>query len=55
MFNLKINKEKTKVLACTRKKTVADVHLKGGRLEHVKSFTSLGRTITWDERSTSDI
>jgi methyl coenzyme M reductase subunit D len=54
-YNMKINKKKTKVPMCRRKKTVADIHLKGERLERLESFTFLGITITWDGRSTSDI
>jgi threonine dehydratase len=53
--NMKINKKKTKVIVCGREKTVANVHLKGERLEQVESFIYLGSTITWDGRSTSDI
>jgi hypothetical protein len=36
-------------------KTVADVRLKGERLEKVESFIYLRSTIIWDGRSTSDI
>jgi hypothetical protein len=54
-YNMKINKKKTKVLVCGREKTVADVHMRGERLEQVESFTYLGSTFTWDGISMSDI
>jgi hypothetical protein len=54
-YNMKVNKKKTKILVCGREKVVADVRLKGERLEQVESFTYLGSTMTWDGRSTTDI
>jgi hypothetical protein len=54
-YIMKINEKETKVLVCGIEKTVADVRLKGERLEQVESFTYLGSTITWDGRSMSDV
>jgi hypothetical protein len=54
-YSMKINKKNTTVLVCVRERTVADVRLKGERLEQVETFTYLGSNSTYDGRSTSDI
>jgi hypothetical protein len=53
--NMKTNKKINKVRVCRREKTEADDILKGERLEQVQSLTNLGRTISWNGRSTSEI
>jgi hypothetical protein len=44
--NMKTNKQITKVLVRGSVKSVAEDILKGERLEHVESFSDLGRAIT---------
>ena len=56
-YNMKINKGKTKVMECSRKKSgkAGDIRLGNEMLKEVNEFTYLGSRITWDGRSKADI
>lgn len=55
-YNMKINKEKTKVLASSRnEETQTQIILDGDPLEQVNEYKYLGSNITEDGHSTKDI
>ena len=56
-INLKINKNKTKVLVCTKKEQTRQecIKIDQENLEGVKEFRYLGSKISWDGRSENEI
>lgn len=53
--NIETNKAKTKILVCSRQQTDTNITIGDIKLENVNSFTYLGRKITSDGESTTDL
>lgn len=54
-YKMKINKNKTKILICSKQALISDLTIENEKLETVQCFTYLGSKITYDGKSEMDI
>jgi len=54
-YKMKINKNKTKILICSKKALFSNITINNEKLETVQRYTYLGSKITYDGKSETDI